>query len=215
MSTAPPPSAAARASTLWLWATLLPIGFGAWVPIAAGVRARRPPWIAFGVVACAAVITALVLPQEDGGGFTDLAGVLLFGGWLAAIGWTVTCRGAYAVRAGSVQQTEARDLQIDLRDDERRRALRLAETDPAAALRRGVGRPDVPGAAHGWVVDVNHAPAGVLTTLPGIDDDLARRIVATREELGPFSSVDDLAFVLDLPAGRAAALRGLAVALGG
>lgn len=64
-------------------------------------------------------------------------------------------------------------------------------------------------------MDVNHAPVGVLSTLPGIDEDTARRIVATRDEVGLFSSVDDLAFVLDLPPGRAEVLRGVAVAIGG
>lgn len=59
------------------------------------------------------------------------------------------------------------------------------------------------------------APAGVLTTLPGIDEDLARRIVATREEVGLFSAVDDLTFALDLPPGRVEVLRGVAVAIGG
>lgn len=215
MSSASPGPETTRARTLWLWLTLLPIGFGAWVPIAAGVRARRPPWVVYGVVCCAAVVTALVLPRADDDGFTDLAGVLLFGGWLAAIGWTVVNRGAYAVRAGAARQHEDRDLRIDIKEDERRRARKLVAADPAAALRRGVGRPDVPGAAHGWLVDLNHAPAAVLTTLPGIDEDTARRIVATREEVGLFSSVDDMAFVLDLPPGRAEVLRGVAVAIGG
>lgn len=215
MSSAPPGPGTTRAPTLWLWLTLLPIGFGAWVPVAAGARARRPRWIAYGVVACAMVMTALALPQSDDGGFTDVAGVLLFSGWLATIGWTVVCRGSYAVRAGAAQHREVQDLQIDIKEGERRRARRLAETDPVAALQRGVGRPDVEGADHGWLVDVNHAPAATLTTLPGVDEDIARRIVATREEVGLFSSVDDMAFVLDLPPDRTPVLRGLAVAIRG
>ncbi|WP_026911285.1 ComEA family DNA-binding protein [Patulibacter minatonensis] len=215
MSTDAPSPAAPRASTLWLWLTLLPIGFGAWVPIAAGARARRPRWIVYGIVAVAALVVALVLPRTDDDKLTDVAGVLMFGSWFAAIGWTATCRNAYALRAGAALGAAERDLAIDLREDERRRALRLAADDPAAALRRGVGRPDVPGADHGWVVDVNHAPPAVLATLPGIDAEVARRIVATRESVGLFSTVDDMAFVLDLPPGRSAALRGLAVAIAG
>jgi len=41
-------------------------------------------------------------------------------------------------------------------------------------------------------VDVNRADAEELTALPGIGPALATRIVAYREEHGPFTSVDDL-----------------------
>ncbi len=41
-------------------------------------------------------------------------------------------------------------------------------------------------------VDVNNAGVEELMRLPGIGEVLARRIVAYREEHGPFESVDDL-----------------------
>jgi hypothetical protein len=88
-----------------------------------------------------------------------------------------------------------------------------ARRDPLAARERGVGRPDIRGADHGELVDVNHAPAAVLQTLPGIDADLARRIVATREGVGQFSSVADMAFVLDLDPDSAARLERVAIAV--
>ena len=33
-------------STLWPYISLIPLGFGAWAPIYAGVKARRSVWIA-------------------------------------------------------------------------------------------------------------------------------------------------------------------------
>ncbi|WOF24651.1 ComEA family DNA-binding protein [Microbacterium betulae] len=50
----------------------------------------------------------------------------------------------------------------------------------------------VPGDASGGVVDVNTADAAALETLPRIGPTLAGRIVAWREENGPFTTVDDL-----------------------
>lgn len=57
----------------------------------------------------------------------------------------------------------------------------------AAAGAGGGGSADGPG-----LVDVNRAGAGELEALPGIGPVLAQRIVADREERGPFASVDDL-----------------------
>jgi len=41
-------------------------------------------------------------------------------------------------------------------------------------------------------IDVNSAPAAHLQVLPGIGPRLAERIVAYREEHGPFTNLDDL-----------------------
>jgi hypothetical protein len=35
-----------RSRHAWMLLVLLPIGFGVWVPLVAGLRARRPLWIA-------------------------------------------------------------------------------------------------------------------------------------------------------------------------
>ncbi|MGJ7442866.1 helix-hairpin-helix domain-containing protein [Aquipuribacter sp. MA13-6] len=47
----------------------------------------------------------------------------------------------------------------------------------------------------GGLVDLNSADAAVLDELPGIGPVLAERIVAWREESGPFATVDDLTAV--------------------
>ncbi|QDU99079.1 ComEA family DNA-binding protein [Lignipirellula cremea] len=41
-------------------------------------------------------------------------------------------------------------------------------------------------------VDINRAPWQELTLLPGVGETLARRIVAWREEEGPFQTINDL-----------------------
>ena len=96
---------------------------------------------------------------------------------------------------------------------DRRRALELAARDPSLAQEIGIGRPDRRGAAHGGLVDVNNASARALQRLPGVDGHLAARIVATRGELGGFSSLEDLGETLDIDGGTVERIRGRAVFL--
>lgn len=56
-------------------------------------------------------------------------------------------------------------------------------------------------------VDINSATAAELAALPGLGDVLAARIVAWREENGPFPSVDALLDVPGIGAGKLAGLR--------
>lgn len=51
---------------------------------------------------------------------------------------------------------------------------------------------DAPGTAGGTSVNVNTADASELQTLPGIGPALAQRIIDHREQVGPYSSLDDL-----------------------
>ncbi len=57
-------------------------------------------------------------------------------------------------------------------------------------------------------VNLNTATAEELTALPGIGEELARRIVAYREENGPFGSEEDLTKVSGIGQGKLAALEG-------
>jgi hypothetical protein len=90
---------------------------------------------------------------------------------------------------------------------QREKALELARESPRLALEAGVGRPDLPGAYDGGLIDVNHAPVDVIATLPGFDRELARRVLAAREQLDGFSSLEDLGTVLDLPGDQVEDLR--------
>ncbi|WP_380167679.1 helix-hairpin-helix domain-containing protein [Jannaschia sp. R86511] len=57
------------------------------------------------------------------------------------------------------------------------------------------GSQDAGGTAPGALVDLNRADVAALDALPGIGPALAGRIVAFREEQGPFVSVDDVTSV--------------------
>jgi DNA uptake protein ComE-like DNA-binding protein len=200
---------------------LLPIGFGVWVPLVAGIRVRRPFWIALGVLYCAVLVAGFIVssttPDDEDGSF---AGMLIIIPWLAAAATTLAIYPSYKRRRALMEEVEnreqhtvRRELAAQQRERERERARELARKDPVAALDRGVGRPDLPGAHHGDLVDVNHAPARVLVTLPGVDAETARRIVATREGVGQFSSVADMCFVLDLDPDTSARLERVAIAI--
>jgi DNA uptake protein ComE-like DNA-binding protein len=209
----------------WMLWCIAPIGFGAWVPLAAGLRARRPLWIVLGIVICAVTVAGWILssviPDDEDG---SLAGMLIVTGWVAAVAATVAIYPSYRRRQAVIESVAdeemveegtrlRRDAEIERREHERERARELVHADPVAALERGVGRPDLDGADHGDLVDVNHAPVRVLETLPGIDADLARRIVATRENVGQFSSVADMCFVLDVDPDTSARLERVAIAI--
>jgi DNA uptake protein ComE-like DNA-binding protein len=90
---------------------------------------------------------------------------------------------------------------------QREKALELVRENPQLALEAGVGRPDLPGAFDGGLIDLNHAPVEVIACLPTLDKDLAGHVVAVRERLGSFASLEDFGTVLDLPGDQVEALR--------
>jgi DNA uptake protein ComE-like DNA-binding protein len=208
------PRSTDEVSTTWLWWTALLLG--ATAPFVAGLRARQRGWIVGGGLLLAVMILGLALSGDGEGAATPVEnfGYALFGlGWFGGVAFVMGFRSRYQDLMRAAAHLEAREAFHGGRNAERERARALAASDPAEALRRGVGRPDIHGADHGWVVDVNHAPASVLETLPGVEPDLARRIVATRESVGLASSVDDLALMLDLDHRTVERLRATAVAV--
>ena len=76
--------------------------------------------------------------------------------------------------------------------------------------RRGDGERRVPGAFMPDVspLDINAAAAEELAALPGIGEVLAGRIVAYREEHGPFAAVEDLTEVSGIGEKKLAELEG-------
>jgi DNA uptake protein ComE-like DNA-binding protein len=90
---------------------------------------------------------------------------------------------------------------------QRAKALKLARENPQLALEAGVGRPDLPGAYDGGVIDLNHAPAEVIASLPTFDSKLAGRIVTARERVDGFASLEDFGTVVDLPGDQVEHLR--------
>jgi len=195
-----------------MWWGLVPIGFGAWVPLVAGFKAKKREWIAWG----AFIVLFTLFAFFYQGGEADEDNV---GGGLLVVAWILSGATSYALMKPYRQRMTVRaryDAQVEEAehlDEERRAVIDLARKDPARALALGVGRPDLPGSRHGYVVDVNHASAGVVATLPGINNETAAEIVRLRGELNGFDSIDDLGSLLDLHPRVVATMRTRAVAL--
>mgnify|MGYP001950463378 CR=1 FL=1 len=91
------------------------------------------------------------------------------------------------------------------KDAEHRRRLRMraagiARDSPQMAVEMRIGRPDLPRSFDdGGLVDVNHAPASALMAIPGMSAEHAERIVALRQEVGGFTSAEEVAALAGLP----------------
>ena len=78
-------------------------------------------------------------------------------------------------------------------------ARRILADDPALARELQIGRPDRARTYDdGGLVDVNHVGPDHLAAVPGLDRALAELIVSTRDEVGGFTSVDDVSVTLGL-----------------
>ncbi len=198
----------------WPLISLIPIGLGAWAPIYAGIKARRAVWIVLGVLWSAIVVAGFVansVTKSGNHGTNDFAGFLLILGWVGAIATSFAIRPAYERQMTSELERATEAAEQRLQD--RRRALEMARRNPALAQEVGVGRPDRHGAADAGLVDVNNASVTALLKLPGVDGDLATRIIETREQVGGFSSLEDCGETLDIDGGTVDGLRGRVVFL--
>ncbi|WP_157407381.1 ComEA family DNA-binding protein [Actinomadura atramentaria] len=92
--------------------------------------------------------------------------------------------------------------QANARAHLRREARALAAQNPLMARELRIGRTDFPPYRRpyddGGLIDVNLVPAGELTRF-GIAPETAERIVRIREDVGGFSSAEELATIADLP----------------
>jgi hypothetical protein len=176
----------------------------------AGLRARRRLWLGFGgayLAASVASIVFLVLDPDDPVDTwrEDTGAMIMIFGCILAFVHALAIRRPYLNRMDALD-----DPRLEAAEDRllrRERALEIVGEDPERALDLGIGRPDLRGAYHGELVDVNHAPAKVLNRLPGFDDKLARRIVKVREEINGFSSLEDFGHVMNMPPSQVDRLR--------
>jgi DNA uptake protein ComE-like DNA-binding protein len=126
---------------------------------------------------------------------------------------------AIVISNDAVRRIQARsDPALDAartRIERRAQGRHLLATQPTLAREAGVGRPDVPGADDYGLVDVNHASADALTTIPGVTSDLAHQITAQRDQVGGFSSIEDLETCLNVAPGTIDQMRETAVFISG
>jgi DNA uptake protein ComE-like DNA-binding protein len=195
----------------WPYIALIPFGFGSWAPIYAGAKARRPLWVALGVVWSVMVIVALALSSGKGHSNDGGVGALVIIAWLGGIATSFSIRAAYEAEMASPLHEATTAAQRRLHD--RQQAQALARANPALAREIGIGRPDRAGADDEGLVDVNNASVTALLGLPGIDGGIATEIIETREKVGGFASLEDCGETLDLDGGVVEGLKGRVVFL--
>ena len=197
---APMPDPAPHAedvSTRWMWlGVALPIGFGAWVPLVAGYRARHRPWIVGGIAIAAFAIFAFVFSTAEEGPEN-------YGGMLLVISWLLSGAVSFALRRPYQRRMAVQsgyDDRIAPGRDVDGSAGRCPSWRPRIRRRPsalGVGAPDSRLAPR--PPRRRQPRAGdAIAALPGVSDALAAEIVALREELGGFDSVEDLGALMTL-----------------
>lgn len=201
------------AGKAWLLLAI-PLGFTTWAAfLYIGVRARRPVWLAWAAVYAATLAgyAALDTPVHPSSTAKGVAAALALVTWIGG--------GIHAILVSNDARRRIQDRTDPALDAARARIQRRAEgrhlaaTQPELAREVGVGRPDLAGANDYGLVDVNHAPAAAIATLPGMTDELARHTVDARIQAGGFSSVEDLGMMLNLPPGSVDQMREMAVFL--
>jgi Helix-hairpin-helix motif len=152
----------------------------------AGLRARKRRWIAYAAAYAVVQVSGIFFFDHN----DTVAAALTYLPWLVGLPHALAIRGEYLDRRDVLDAPQLRDARR--RELRRSMAGQLARDDPRLALETGMLGSDL--------VDINHASATELATLPGVDKRLARKIVHTREEVGGFSSLYDLGHLLDLDA---------------
>lgn len=182
-------------------------GFFTWVVfLNLGRSAQRRGWLVWSAVYAALMVAFCVLEAVSGSSMTDLAADL------APIPFALAWLGGVVHLSVISKDAARRILQVRRVSDgtpvlvaarerikEREKGRRLAVKDPVLAREVGVGRPDLPGTQDFGLVDVNHASPEALCGLPGITPQIAERIEQTRQDVGLFTSAEDLCATLDLP----------------
>jgi hypothetical protein len=212
-------------ASLWVLVPLLTFGvFSGGALLYAGVRAKVRRWQVWGVVYGAVGIVATVLWTQDANVGDIDTSLGSFGLAVAFFLIFVTTVHSLAIRADFLDRiSEPRGPALRERPSEREHAervlaeraeaLEIVREDPVKARELGIGRPEVRGGYHGHLVDLNHASAGAVADLPRMDEATAKRLVALRDEVGGFASLEDAAHLLDIPPATVERLRGLAVCL--
>jgi len=214
---APPERRSTFVRSLWVALTFLPFGITSWAAfVYAGARAHSRRWFAWALVYLVVIGAgwgiALSDPEDPVDTWREDVGVLII-----MLGWPASVAHAFGIRRSFLEELDGRhDPALEAAEralERRRRALELAREDPVRARELGVGRPDLADAFDGGLVDLNHAPADAIASLPRMDEPLARRVVAVREDVDGFDSVEDLGSLLGFPARTVERLRERAVCL--
>lgn len=169
---------------------------------------RRMYAVAGGLFALTVAGTVMVAAADEDstgaptGFLSDLGGTLLLLNLVLAVTVAVLVRNTRAVGElpGVAEELARRRLREQYR--------LLANDDPSLARSIGVGRPDLPrNLDDGGLLDLNSIPADRLGPLAGLSSDEADRVAGARQQLGRFTSVDEVAVYAELPDAAVTLLR--------
>ncbi|GAA1520669.1 hypothetical protein GCM10009677_62300 [Sphaerisporangium rubeum] len=199
----PPPQPSGAGSVLWALAPLYTCGVATPFTMGYAAARTRSAWLALSalVYSLSLVLFVAGVVTDAPGGDNALEVLAVLASGLNWLGGTVQ---SLIVRKHVFDRVESPNDQAvamaQYRRELRRQARELAERDPALAREVRIGRPDLPRQYDdGGLVDVNHAPAAVIAALPGMTPELARRVVAHREETGLFVSAEEVSIAVNLP----------------
>lgn len=197
-----------RAATyLWALSPLLTCGYAAPIMLAIALARRRDNLAITALVVHSVLIVASCAVMgtygDQGPAWTY---VLTYTTWgVTGVGGTVhllAIRSRVFPAGARPQVPVARLSSLEVVDRARKlreQARRTAEADPMLAKRLAIGRPDLPRQFDdGGLVDVNHAPLHVLTSLPGVTERSARQIQEWVERSGPFASLGEVMLVIEI-----------------
>ncbi|WP_067466698.1 helix-hairpin-helix domain-containing protein [Actinomadura macra] len=198
----PVPGSEGPQGILWAFVPFLTFGFG--TPFSFLYAAIRRGSANFGATAAGyglALAGVLALTSSDS------AVLVLLGSMLTVMLWLTGTAHAFAVRSSvfprEIPRSRLNQHAIEVakyRRTLREEARALAAEDPALAHELRIGRPDVPRTYDdGGLVDVNHAPQEIIAALPGMDAELAERVIRRRDAQGAFVSAEEMAVDADLP----------------
>ncbi|MFG1998868.1 helix-hairpin-helix domain-containing protein [Spirillospora sp. NPDC048911] len=202
MAPVPPPAPTTPTGILWAFVPFLTFGFG--TPFSFLYAAVRRGSASLGATAAGyGVGLGMVLLLTNAG--DAVLGAI--GAFMLMMLWIAGTVHAFAVRPSVFPRSGPRSRQNEyaIHVAKYRRMLRedarlIVSEDPALAHELHIGRPDLPRAYDdGGLIDVNHAPAAVLSTLPGITTEQVERILRRRDGQGSFISAEELAVDADLP----------------
>jgi len=199
-----------RSSNRHLWWALSPaytVGVVAFIPaLHAAIKLRRRQlWWSSAALVAGDLAAWPLLDQPDGSAVSDVGAVLAI--CLAVAGTVQALRlrsevfaDAAVVASGPTGAQGDPAVQQALAARQRRgESAALAARDPALARDLKIGRPDLARQYDdGGLVDVNGAPASVLVSHLRLTPAQAESVVAARDRLGRFQSVDDLTTFADV-----------------
>jgi hypothetical protein len=190
------------ASYAWALSPLYTLGYAAPITMGFAAARRRSIGLWAATFLYLALVTAmLVTAKSENGSTADTVFVITWiPSWLGGTLHALAIRRQVFGPATPPDSLEQAEQEARHRRDLRLRAAAIARDSPQTALEMGIGRPDLPRTFDdGGLVDINHAPASAIMTVPGITQEQADRIVRLRQDVHAFTSADEVSAMADLP----------------